>query len=319
MLTDGYIALLTIVGLPLLAILATLIAPKITKKASIYGEVVNYFELTKNVRGIPDRGIPDEIKLTVNGSEISDFVSIIEIEFFNNGHLDIAHDRFIDPIQIRLNSELKVLSATTNDDDESECETNVVNENTVHLNWRLLKQKEKFKITMLCSHEEELSFKEILKTQFVFRLRDVISSSRRRSVYKTGLAAVVAFLFIFSIFGGIILVDSLQSKPPLATVNGEVIAPIYDRIDKNKILVCKYYENRNFFRFRNCEKVELTALTPISPLKLGSVANIGVPKLNLFLPFLVAILYTTLGIYFLSKKRSATLRNMFTMGRSRSR
>jgi len=283
------VAILPLV-LAVIGVLATLIAPKISKNASVFVEVPTTIEMSRRMEDLPD-----DFNFVYKDAKIDDAVSLGEINICNVGELDIAGNSFIEPIKISVPDGFKLLSVSEDGQNPAGLNITDTSENGFLITWSLLKKKEVVKLVAIFSHDAEIQLEDKTNEfEFNIRLQDVRTASRKKPMAAYLANRFMVFLLVFIVFSLLFLSSFWVEKNAVWSYVGRphFVNTKSINFDDSVVKVCEVFDKLQIGE--NCKEVSLSEISAVDPIQFERSYMSGVPLYSFLIVLILSIFYTML-------------------------
>jgi len=278
--------------LPILAIIATLIAPRFTGRAALWSEIKNVVLLNRRIEQLGE-----ELKFYSSGKELQGNVYLLELDISNVGRDDIDKAHFIDAIRITLPPETECVSAVVVGDNNQDASCTISDSSQVDVIWSLLKRKESVDINVIVLSPITLSDADFNnQTDIKMRLKNVENANRKKPLSKQ----LMQFSFVFGLLMFIQLLPGLfilstSSKLQIVTKDNSkpYILPL--KTSKNndagqpQIKICKEPESIFYWKLE-CDHEELRNFVKMDIITTKN-SKFALPWYILLFTFIMAVPY----------------------------
>jgi len=279
--------LVVVIVIGAVTIVATLVAPRLSKTARIFLRVTDVTRLTSV-------HTDESIRLEAyHGDErITDHIFIVSISIENTGSKDITESDFVDPIMISAGTDAEIISASCNESEVSAPSAGV-DDGRAQIRWKILKPSSKIELKLAVTAEDASSEKLVKQIDPILRLRDVLEGPGLRSyapvVFGFMLSVTIAALLLgFGAFQNTTHYSLVYAEPPSGKQQAIRIANDPLPPDTN-LMICVI--QRDFWALSSCKPTTAAAVAPFVHKSQLEIVNTGLSPLLVILAILLAGIY----------------------------
>jgi len=288
---DGNSIALLSAGIGAVGVLATLLAPRISRVARLFVVVSSVSKINPSV---PNESLTIQFKHA--GKIIKGSFYSINVLIENTGKKDITKTDFINPVEIEFKDEINVLSAQVNSESGIFPKVNI-GQNGVHVEWDILKERESIELVIIANTEADIKADDFYGKyiKILTRLKDVRVGDQPRFLRKilTGIAAGFGLLFVFAVVSIISNIphrnDLLIYKDPIGSARFLTIAVDPWSLAPGNYVTCQY--NNSIFYVSECKKVDVNEFKRLSQEAKTGSGRLGTPKALTILFIIFSVFY----------------------------
>lgn len=296
--------ILTIATLVLgaMGVVATLVAPRLSRSAKIYAEVEGVSPIR---RDSPSSSL--EITVSHKGAVVNRPIYLVQATVENTGSRDVVEKHFLEPLSFKLPQTFEVLSV------EAEAANGVRPEaehspQSIDIKWLMLKPREKIEIKAIVSSEQD-SRPDDIRRQITPEVR-LIDVQTGRGFWKSNpwLASGLALYLIMAVPMAVIGAFSIfpvRNDLIVSQMDGHTVSL---EVSDNRLRVCQVFQHRVVFS--KCEGMDGARAEPLIQNAQPGSGFTGIRPALFWFGVLLPVIYGAMGAFLGAMRRTRRLVRM---------